>query len=195
MDMKDLHNILFLRHFKTEFNYSGIITGNIDVSVSEIPDIVLGLEYLTNDINIFTSPARRCIETLNFCSEMVRYSFSNIKIVNELTERNFGYWQGKSKKEIIFNFPYYFDNYKFNYLKTPPCGESFEEINKRIDKVLEEIAIIDNNHRILICSHNHIMKLLVCRIYDIDIMDSFEFINGKIYNYEDIISSVSKSSG
>lgn len=186
--MKYLNNLFFLRHFQTEQNLKHITTGNLDVPILTFPDKIIGLELIEDyDLQVFCSSLSRCLETLSFCEMKLGIKFTNIKILNELQERNFGDWQGKSKEYVLLNYPSYFINRKFNYLPTPPNGESIEEIIVRLQKVISLLNEVDETKKILICSHNHIMKILIEHLFGTNVMNSFNFENGRIYQAKELL--------
>lgn len=186
--MKSLNNLFFIRHFQTKQNLNHITTGNLDVPILNYPDEITGLELIKDaTLQVFCSSLSRCLETLSFCEKKVGFKFLDVKILDELQERNFGDWQGKFKEDILLNYPSYYTNGKYDYLQTPPNGESIENIKARLQKVINLINEVDSTKQILICSHNHVMKILIGHLYGKNIMNSFNFKNGKIYQAKELL--------
>jgi broad specificity phosphatase PhoE len=185
--MKSLTNLYFIRHFQTKQNFNHITTGNLDVTILNYPNEIKGIDFIKDDtLLVFCSSLTRCLETLSFCENKVGFKFTNPKILNDLQERNFGDWQGKFKEDILLNYPSYYKNGKYDYLQTPPNGESIENIIIRLQNVINLIKEVPETRKILICSHNHIMKILVGQLYHTDIMNSFHFENGRIYQAKEL---------
>jgi broad specificity phosphatase PhoE len=126
---------------------------------------------------------KRCLQTINVLQDTFNHKFSNIWVDDLFKERSFGSWEGIEKKQIKRDFNVFFlQNQKFNYKLTPPNGESYDDIMVRINEILHKIESYQH-HPILICSHNHLMKIILQTIMkpNESFWNRFDFLNGKIY--------------
>lgn len=182
------NNLLFFRHFKTDNNLNKIKTGQVDIEIKVFPKEIIGMELMTPNAIVLTSPLKRCLQSVSFIESFIRYKFKEIIIVDELKERNYGLWESMPKEEIAQKYPGYFIDGVFNYLLTPPDGESYQNILKRVNKAIDLINTFSTDHQLIICSHNHFLKLLVSQLFELKIKIDFGFKNGIIYTKNDIIS-------
>lgn len=160
--------IFFLRHCKTSFNRDRIISGQLDTfTILNNTNILTGLEQLqeTNEILIISSPLKRCVDTVGVLTQSLGHAAiaCRVELFCELKERNFGRFQGLEKSIVIRRYPGYFVNNSFNIHLTPPDGESFNMISERIRAVIKYIESASCN-TLVICSHNHFLKLLYCAL-------------------------------
>jgi broad specificity phosphatase PhoE len=119
---------------------------------------------------IYSSTMSRCRDTLGLMGYtsagiMVRYD-------SRLIERCMGDYEGGKKCELIKAHPESFSNGMFDVFQTPPNGESYKEFRDRVHQFYEECLANAGCGRILVCSHNQVLKML--RI----------FILGKEVSYE-----------
>ena len=133
------YRLSIIRHGLTVANDKAIYLGSrTDYSLSKkgISQIVNKMdEYEYPKVQrVYSSPMKRCIET----AEII-YPYRELQIVENMTELDFGEFDGKSVQELIDR-----DDYK-EWLKggTPdkraPGGESMEELLLRLFKGLHEI--------------------------------------------------------
>lgn len=176
--MEDCRRILLLRHLPTYNNIEGYITGQCDIDIDET--------VKSNQVNIlgvrriYSSPLKRCSQTIK---KMTRNTSPKILYDRRLIERNMGIFEGRKKPDVIKEYPEYFVGKKLNIFMEPPNGETFNEFYNRVNSFYAEVICLCNEE-ILICSHNHTLKLLKCIIEQKEITleywNSFNFSNGKI---------------
>ncbi len=148
--------ILFIRHGQTEYNLKRRWSGSTDIDVCEN-----GINLLKQRINLFdkyrdniqklySSPMKRCIQTSN-----IYFPKKSIIKIEELRERDFGDWEGKSYEEVhstkefeIFaksewhsntpngeDYNYFFDRIKTGYKKI---------VDDMIENKLECVALVSH---------------------------------------------------
>lgn len=179
--MTGTHKVLFLRHAKTEYNVIGRITGQMNIPI--LYDVVLDV---LKDFNgtIYSSPLKRCKQTLEIlCPEL----FDSIIYDARLIERNMGIFEGEKRCEMQNKFPEYFVKGKINVFKTIPKGESYEELYRRLLSFYLD-TIVKSENDILICGHNHALKILKAILFNdeitLDYWKDNNFENGVVYIYD-----------
>lgn len=184
MIYKNKKHIYFLRHCKTIYNNENIITGQLDVPILSNQKVETGQIDFYENLQIFCSPLARCKETIDIFTKQINNYF-DVQILNELSERNMGDFEGVSRDKALLKFPEYFSDGKFIFYLTPPNGESYKHICERVQSVSNKILHenIDMGD-IVICSHNHFLKILYCYLKRISIDENWKkinFKNGKLY--------------
>jgi broad specificity phosphatase PhoE len=176
-------HLYFLRHCSTENNNRNIITGSLNISICSNASLDYTEIKSFDNLMIISSPLRRCRETVDLMK-------SNAKIKNQviyctkLVERSMGIFEGLNRKEVVYDYPCFFDENKFIYFLTPPRGESFYEISSRADIFVNCLIKLLKKNDVLICSHNQIMKILYFKLKKIDLQKNWNkinFLNGKVY--------------
>lgn len=146
------YRISVFRHGLTEANEKGIYLGSrTDYSLSK-----KGIAQLVNKMDefqypkvqrVYSSPMKRCVET----AEII-FPYRELQIVENMTELDFGEFDGKSVKELIDR-----EDYK-SWLqgntpdKRAPGGESMEEFILRLYKGLHEIILDMMNEQLTHCA-------------------------------------------
>lgn len=183
MLMTSKNNLYFLRHCRTTNNIKHIITGQSDVPIIKDEIIEVNQFVLQNNVLLLCSPLLRCKQTADIFCKSINFS-PQIITYPELRERNLGELEGLERKKAVEKYPEYFVNSKFIYNMTPPNGESYLQICERADKLINIIEGKLKANNVVLCSHNHILKIIYFKIMDIPIRDNWyrtKFENGKVY--------------
>ncbi len=182
-----MKTIYFIRHGQTQYNLEGRFIGSLDLPLAEY-----GKEYIktiwqkkSNSIKkdiIFTSPLRRCIDTLDIIFPDEKYV-----VIDNLREMNFGIFEGKTHNQLENNNDYMlFRASRANY--KIPDGESGREFSSRvIDGFYEMISIMDENkykNAALICHGGTIMALFSHFCRESDNIYYYQVDNGSGYKAE-----------
>ncbi len=146
-------NLTFIRHAETILNKSGVFCGRTDCDVTSE-----GLKNAISLLNekdfdfIYISPLKRTKQTLN-----VILPNSNYIIDERIIEASLGEWEGKIKSSVDPNLLTLYRVGKY----TPLGAETPEDIDKRVCNFVESLFYkYQNNERILIVTHNGVMKSL-----------------------------------
>lgn len=144
------YRLSILRHGMTEANEKGIYIGKTDLPLSDKGAAQLAakmdsLDYPTVH-RVYSSPLKRCIETAE-----ILFPETELSIVDDLRELDFGIFENKSVDELINNEEY------LKWIKggkdtRPPQGESLEEMTARTYKALHGIIIDMMNSGITHCA-------------------------------------------
>lgn len=154
-----MKKICFLRHSGIGVEYSGRYIGRTNVGLSEegildAQNLRLRLPKRFQEAIIFTSPAIRVKETLDLFITREHPSIEK----EELSELDFGEWEGKNSKELWMENPESLRNWAspradFRF----PGGESLSEFRTRA-RIMKEFLIELDDSNILIVSHGGILS-------------------------------------
>lgn len=130
--------IHFIRHGITEANLKGQYAGSTDFTVceqgiKELDELKRNYQYPKVEA-YYSSPLTRCRQTCG-----IIYPGITPIIVKDLSECNFGDWEGKSYLEMQNNNEFK-QWLKSGQTKKAPNGESGEEFSQRINNAFEEIV-------------------------------------------------------
>jgi len=135
--MKNTTSVYIARHGITPWNQEGRIQGqgnDIPLSKEGCEQMERLGKYLSKNINnpiVLLSPLLRSQESFTIVNKYINVKSSDIHIIPELIEMNFGKFEALLKKEIqsdIFFTKRKKDKYRTSY----PEGESYEDIYKRL---------------------------------------------------------------
>ncbi len=186
MNEYNRNNISYLRHCATLNSANNIITGQQNISIIDKEKLMLNSNtQINNETIILASTMYRCKDTVEKFIDFYNLKFKVI-YTDFLIERNMGIFENMNREDAILNYGDFFLNKKYRYELTPPNGEKFDDLRIRVEKV---IKLYCGNENIIICSHNHIMKLLftILNKKDIEyIWYKFNFETGKLYSNSEI---------
>ncbi len=161
--------IILARHGETEWNVGEIFRGRIDIELNEtgIRQARLLAKYLSNaniDV-IYSSPLKRALKTAEIIAS---YHKLDVDIAPDLTDFNFGKWQGLSHQEVR-------DKYKKLYTEwinhpdrvKMPAGESLDDARKRAMRVVARV-IARYAETVVLVSHRVVNKVLICALLGLD---------------------------
>lgn len=135
------YRLSVIRHGLTKANDEGIYLGcRTDYSLSakgtaQLIDKMDEFEYPKVQ-RVYSSPMKRCIET----AEII-YPYRELEIIEDMTEMDFGEFDGKSVSELIDreDFKKWLQGGSVDV--RPPGGESVQELLVRLYKGLHEIIM------------------------------------------------------
>lgn len=122
---------------------------------------------------VYTSPLQRAVKS----AEILARPFDLKPIeLPELTERNFGLWEGMTYLEIREKYPLEFERWaKDPITYSPPMGESTLEVSSRVLKTIEKISKNhkNNNENIIIVAHGGVNRILLCHFLGMPLENIF----------------------
>ena len=156
--------LYLLRHGATSL--SGLYVGATDVPLAEEgkeqvirTGRLLALECIDQ---IFCSPMKRCLETLNLLSLV-----APPEIDVNIREIDFGRWEGHSFEEISQTDSALVENWRIDgEAFCFPDGESVAAFNKRVEIFARKLLSGPGN-RILIIAHGGTIRHLLCTFLDL----------------------------
>jgi len=169
------YNIHFIRHGEIAETKGGAYIGVTDVSLSEegrqqLADLDKNYRYPYAPV-LFSSPLKRCLETCE-----IIYPSQTPITVDELSEINFGLWEGKTADELKDD-----DTFKKwlsgdNSVK-PPKGESSADFTRRVCLMFQKIVdgLISTGHtEAVIVTHGGVIMTLMA-VYGLPQAKPFEW--------------------
>ena len=147
--------IVFMRHVKTTLNKEGRFAGRTDCDITEEGAKFAreNFQYKDEDFDyFFISPLKRTRQTLD-C--VIKEPHKEPIIDERIIERDLGEWENV----LYENFS---DALIENYVKgyyNPPQSEDIEQVRQRVIDFVEELfSIYDENDRILVITHNGVLR-------------------------------------
>ena len=130
--------IHFIRHGSIDDTLAGKYIGTTDAPLSDRGRMdlrKLDYEYKYPGTQVvFTSPLKRCTETAK-----ILYPEQNPLVIDNLSECNFGEWEGKTADELK-NEPNFEKWLAGDSSVKPPRGESNADFTRRVCKMFESIV-------------------------------------------------------
>ena len=144
--------IVFIRHAESEYNRDGIWDGRADCNLTEKGIETakeLGKSLNNNFDVIYCSPLKRARQTLSAIFPEAEPIYDE-----RITEISIGEWENQ-KKDL---FDSHLKELFRKGLYTPPGAESHQNVDKRVCNFVEELFEKYHNQRILVVTHNGIMR-------------------------------------
>lgn len=169
------YNIHFIRHGEISETQNGAYIGVTDVSLSqkgreELVEFDKKYRYPYAQV-LFSSPLKRCIETCE-----IIYPNNEPIVVDELSEINFGLWEGKTAEELK-------NDETFNKWLSgdssvkPPQGESSADFTRRVCLMFQKIVdgLISTGHtEAVVVTHGGVIMTLMA-VYGLPQAKPFEW--------------------
>jgi len=163
--------IVFLRHGRTDWNDSLRYQGKSDIPLNqegeeEAGKAAIRLSSYLPDV-VYTSPLQRALQTTRIISEYFTEN-PTLRIRQELSEIGFGDWEGRSIRELESESSDVYLRWRADPTSViPPGGESFEEIQARVQLFISEISAEDSSN-ILVVSHGGIIRTALIALIGMD---------------------------
>lgn len=155
--MKSDHfpKIYLARHGETAWSLSGQHTGVTDIPLTphgehnarNLGERLSGMHFA----NVLTSPLKRARRTC----ELAGFD-AQAEITGELTEWNYGDYEGKLTVDIRKERPDW-----FLFRDGCPGGESVEAVGARADRILARLRVLEGDT--ILFSHGHFLRVLGAR--------------------------------
>ncbi|WP_316572397.1 histidine phosphatase family protein [Neobacillus sp. YIM B06451] len=159
--------LLLIRHGKAETN--GKIAGHKDFPLSSEgieESIRLAKQLLGFNItHLYSSPLSRALVTSTIIGDTLGI---NPIILEELKERNAGVFNGLSKEEAMKKYPNQWQQSWSNPLSAPPEGESFQDVVKRIEKLISNLMEQTTDETIAFVSHSGCINIILLMLIGIN---------------------------
>ncbi|MBO5926738.1 MAG: histidine phosphatase family protein [Clostridia bacterium] len=160
--------ILIVRHGQSVSNNLATMTGQKDSPLSEygLKQAEIVSEHLFKNYKIsaiYSSDLTRAVQTLNPLS---RFSGLEIRKISDLREMNMGVWQGKKISDL--NEDSLFVKWRdYDSTIKIPGGESFLELQERVYKAIQKIAIENSGRTVAVVTHGGAIRMLLAKILNV----------------------------
>jgi broad specificity phosphatase PhoE len=150
-----------VRHGETAWNKEEVFRGRKDVPLNKTGQKqaqLTGQYFLNKGIaRIFSSPLGRAIQTAEGISKATKMP---IEVIDELTDMNFGAWEGLTLREVEKLYPeelkvWQQSPHKFHARD----GESLGDVRRRVTKGIQKV-VTDEKAPIVLVSHRVICKII-----------------------------------
>lgn len=156
--------LCIVRHADTDLNAAAIVTGELDIGINAVGrEKVRSIgKQLCRErwTRIYSSPLRRCIETL---TEVLAGKIDSIELRDELKERAMGDVEGYSKTSYSASLPQYGGtNLLTSFHTAANNGEGYCDVFWRVLPLLEEVIMnVKAGERVLLCSHEGPIRMIM----------------------------------
>lgn len=163
--------IVLVRHGETDWNRINRFQGQSNVGLNK--NGKAQAEALASTLReeplkaIYSSPITRAIETAKIIN---RYHNISLEKRDGLMEMNLGDFEGLQPGDLVNGHPQFFRKWFEDPASVRmPNGETLEEVQKRAWAVVEEIAETHSEGSVLLCGHNFVNLMILCRILGLEI--------------------------
>jgi len=160
--------VFLVRHGETEWSLSGQHTGVTDIPLTEKGrNVAKQWKPILSEEKfalVLTSPLRRARETCELAGLSDRS-----EIEPDLIEWNYGEYEGLTPAQIHAKRPGW-----MVFTDGSPGGESPEQVESRIDRVISRVRHTDGH--VALFSHGHLLRAFVARWIDLRVSDGQRFL-------------------
>jgi len=157
--------IYLFRHGQSEFNLKKIFTGWVDAKLTDLGiEQAKALGEMLKDKRIDIAYVSRLSRAINTLNEVLKFHPECKQVItdNRMIERSYGSLAGKSHEEtIIKHGREQFNKWHRGWNDRPPEGESFADVEIRVQKFINDLKIkyTNQNIGIAISSHGNSIRL------------------------------------
>ncbi len=175
MKSSEITHVFFVRHGQSVHNRDSIIGGREESPLSDLGvEQAESLGGMMRDLEFaaaYTSTLSRAYDT---CDIILREHDIKAERLEELTEQDYGRWEGKDYRELIKKHPEMFQQFRDDPLDTRPGnGESLAEMSQRVRPVIENIIATHDGENILCVCHGGVIRAAICMMLDVDLSKHF----------------------
>jgi alpha-ribazole phosphatase len=163
-------SLFLLRHGETEFSREDRFCGHIDAPLTDaghtmgrlFAESYAGLPWRA----IVTSSRRRAVATAAPLADRLALP---IRQDARLDEMFFGEWQGLTKSEVAARDPAFYARWRVDPTVGVPGGESALDVVTRAMTAIDDLRARYDRGNLLIVSHKTVLRLLLCRLLNIEL--------------------------
>ena len=149
--LKKSKKIIFIRHLKTNLNDGRFLGSENEIDIIENQDVSLELKNFNfSNFEIYTSPSKRCIQTIN------KLKLGSYNVSDDLKEINYGKADGLFFDEVIDQYKYISDSIEKEDDFKFPDGENNTMVYERIEKFLSTI-----NQNSALFTHQGVVRCMI----------------------------------
>ena len=149
--LKKSKKIILIRHLKTNLNDGRFLGSENEIDIIENQDLSLELKNFNfSNFEIYTSPSKRCIQTIN------KLKLDSYNVSDNLKEINYGKADGLFFDEVIDQYKYISDSIEKEDDFKFPDGENNTMVYERIEKFLSSI-----NKNSALFTHQGVVRCMI----------------------------------
>lgn len=160
---EDATKVMMVRHGSTVHSLGGRFSGRNELELDErgrgqARAIAAHIANLGMVDAVISSPLRRARETAQAVSDRVG---GTVEIHDDLIETEFGEWEGRTIEDVHLKWPDLLAAWLKRADIAPPSGESFEQVEVRALRALDDLIERHRGQRVVVVSHVTPIKLLL----------------------------------
>jgi broad specificity phosphatase PhoE len=163
---------LLMRHGETSWNRQGRVMGRNPVELDESGraqvEAAIPLARMIKPELIVTSPLVRAKQS----AEIISHGLGGIEVIEDprLEEVRYGWWEGKTFRELIQDESYI--RYREKPLANPtPGGETIQEVQARGVAAVSGTVAANHGKKILFVSHGDIIRTVLSHFLSLNLGD------------------------
>lgn len=180
--------LILIRHGETHKNVAKVLHGRKDdaslneVGKSQAERASKALVKMGVDI-IYSSSETRAKETAEILNLLCKVP---VICIADFRERDWGIFEGKSWAEVtaFLSKMTISDRYKFK----PDCGESWQEVEKRLTEALKKILSENEDKTVVVVTHGGTIRTLIPYLLNTSLEESFKYdprhLSFTIFDYD-----------
>lgn len=164
--------VFFIRHAKTKTNKENMFIGqktNAELITPKKDKIWENKKIIQESNLIFSSPSKRCIDTINLITE------KKPTLDNSLDEIDYGEVDGKDLEFLSSNYPRIIEGWEFGEDPKFPNGENTRDVYKRIIDFIQKLKVIKEK-KVFVCTHNVVLRIIVGSYFKIPLKEWHKII-------------------
>jgi probable phosphoglycerate mutase len=155
--------LLLVRHGQTEMSAQRRYSGRGDPPLTELgarqaKAVAARLAEMSTVDGVVSSPLSRTLATAREIATAVDVP---VEIVDDLIETDFGAWEGLSFTEAAQRYPEAHGAWLSDASVPTPGGESFDDVHRRVGRVLAELLVARAGQTVVVVSHVTPIKQLL----------------------------------
>lgn len=163
--------IILVRHGQTAWNKQDMIRGQADVPLDETglaqaAATAARIAAEWKPAALYSSPLRRAVQTAQPIAEELGL---DVRTVADLTDMDFGQWQGLSYTEVRQRWPEMAQAWTtVPHTVSFPNGESLARVRQRSMSAVHEIIAQHPDQDVVIIGHTVLNRVLLCAMLGLD---------------------------
>ena len=164
-----------VRHVETTGNYEKKFVGVTEVEYTErgkeqFIQLISTLKNYKVDL-IYSSPISRALKIAKKVGEDTSIE---VEVINELSEINFGIFEGYHFEDILSNYKEHWDQWQKDYLNyCIPEGDSLQSFHNKVTSFIDTIK--DEEGSCMIVCHGGTVQSIMTHLLNLEVLDRWHF--------------------
>jgi len=161
---------ILVRHGQTGWNKDERFRGRADIELDETglrqAQLAAGRIMEWEISAVYSSPLKRAKSTAQCIADKFGLSVITLDGLNDM---NFGEWEGMLVSEVREKHAKVFNEWRYHPESfAVPGGESMDDVQRRVVKTVDELALKHEGQTIALVSHRVVCKVLLCHLLGLD---------------------------